>query len=60
MRPLEPCEYWDEDGCYCVCGAMCSCHPRVGAYAADYSPITPEELAQPTGAEDLLARSHEK
>ena len=22
---MEPCEYWDEDGCYCVCGAMCSC-----------------------------------
>lgn len=21
----EPCEYWDEDGCYCVCGANCSC-----------------------------------
>ena len=21
----EPCEFWDEDGCYCVCGANCSC-----------------------------------
>jgi len=21
----EPCEYWDEDGCYCICGAMCAC-----------------------------------
>ena len=21
----EVCEYWDEDGCYCICGANCSC-----------------------------------
>jgi len=21
------CEFWDEDGCYCVCGAMCACGP---------------------------------
>ena len=20
-----PCEFWDEDGCYCVCGSMCAC-----------------------------------
>jgi len=19
------CQYWDEDGCYCVCGSLCSC-----------------------------------
>lgn len=21
----ELCEYWDEDGCYCICEANCSC-----------------------------------
>lgn len=31
--------------------------PMVGEYVADYSPLTPEELAQPTGAEELLAQS---
>lgn len=29
----------------------------VGQYVADYTELTPEELAQPTGAEELLARS---
>lgn len=24
---IDQCKYWDEDGCYCVCGAMCSCEP---------------------------------
>jgi hypothetical protein len=24
-RVAAPCEYWDEDGCYCVCGTACSC-----------------------------------
>lgn len=21
----EYCRYWDDDGCYCVCGAACAC-----------------------------------
>jgi hypothetical protein len=23
-----PCEFWDEDGCYCVCGSACACEQR--------------------------------
>jgi hypothetical protein len=23
----DQCEYWDDDGCYCACGSMCSCVP---------------------------------
>lgn len=30
---------------------------RVGDYVADYSPISTEELQQPTGAEELFANS---
>jgi len=26
-EPEDQCEFWDDDGCYCVCGAMCSCEP---------------------------------
>lgn len=25
---MEPCEYWDQDGCYCVCGTNCMCAER--------------------------------
>jgi hypothetical protein len=21
------CKYWDDDGCYCVCGSACACVP---------------------------------
>jgi hypothetical protein len=31
--------------------------PIIGEFKADYSPLTPEELQQPTGAEEFLARS---
>lgn len=24
---FDQCEYWDDDGCYCVCGAGCTCEP---------------------------------
>jgi hypothetical protein len=28
LEDLSDCEFWDQDGCYCVCGSACSCRPE--------------------------------
>lgn len=46
------CQYWDPDGCYCVCGVACSCHPPGASHGmppipdgmTDWRQATPEEI----------------
>ena len=37
------------------CGSLRNA--KIGKYLVDYSPLTPEELAAPTGCEKLIANS---
>lgn len=43
----SPCDFWDEDGCYCVCGTACMCeHQRVVDVGDDLHRILADALGQ--------------
>lgn len=45
-----PCEFWDDDGCYCVCGPACSCeHVKVVDTGDELHRVLGEALRRASG-----------